>query len=73
MELCSMLYGSLDGRGFGGEWIHVYAQLSPFTVYLKLSQHCQTGYTTVQNEKFKKKFESLLRSKVLKYFSNISI
>ena len=26
--------------GFGGEWIHVYVWLSPFTVYLKLSQHC---------------------------------
>ena len=23
MELCSMLCGSLDGRGVGGEWIHV--------------------------------------------------
>ena len=27
------------GRGFGGEWIHVYAWLSPFAVHLKLSQH----------------------------------
>ena len=25
---------------FGGEWIHVYAWLSPFIVHLKLSQHC---------------------------------
>ena len=25
---------------FGGEWIHVYLGLSPFTVRLKLSQHC---------------------------------
>ena len=24
---------------FGGEWIHVYAWLSPFTVHLKLLQH----------------------------------
>ena len=23
MELCSVLCGSLDGREFGGEWIHV--------------------------------------------------
>ena len=23
----------------GGEWIHIYVQLSPFAVYLKLSQH----------------------------------
>ena len=26
-------------EGFGGEWIHVYAWLSPFAVHLKLSQH----------------------------------
>ena len=25
---------------FGGEWIHVYVRLSPFTVHLKLLQHC---------------------------------
>ena len=25
------------GGGFGGEWIHVYVWLSPFTVHLKLS------------------------------------
>ena len=28
------------GVGFGGEWIHVYIWLSPFTIHLKLSQHC---------------------------------
>ena len=28
------------GREFGGERIHVYIRLSPFTVQLKLSQHC---------------------------------
>ena len=28
------------GKGFGGEWIHEYVRLSPFTVHLKLSQHC---------------------------------
>ena len=26
-ELCSMLCASLDGREFGGEWIHVWASL----------------------------------------------
>lgn len=40
MELCSMLCGSLDGKGLGGEWIHVYVWLSPFAVRLKLPQHC---------------------------------
>ena len=28
------------GQEFGGEWIHVYVWLSPFSVSLKLSQHC---------------------------------
>ena len=28
------------GKGLGGEWIHVYGWLSPFTVHLKLPQHC---------------------------------
>ena len=28
------------GAEFEGEWIHVYVCLSPFTVHLKLSQHC---------------------------------
>ena len=28
------------GGGFGGEWIHVHVWLSPFSVHLKLSQHC---------------------------------
>ena len=27
------------GGKFGGEWIHVYVWLSPFTDHLKLSQH----------------------------------
>ena len=39
-ELCSMLCGSQDGRGVGGEWTHVYVQLSPFAVHQKLSQRC---------------------------------
>ena len=32
-----MLYGSLDGRGVEGPWIHVYVWLSPFAVHLKLT------------------------------------
>ena len=28
------------GGEFGREWIHVYVWLGPFTVHLKLSQHC---------------------------------
>jgi len=37
MEFFSMLHDSLDGRGLGGEQIHVYVWLSPFSVHLKLT------------------------------------
>ena len=41
MELCSILCASLNaGGGLGGEWIHVYAWLSPFTVHWKLLRPC---------------------------------
>ena len=36
-EPCSMLCGSLDGRGFGGDWVCAYVWLSPFAVHLKLT------------------------------------
>ena len=40
-ELCSMLCGSLDGRGvWGRKGACVYEWLSPFAVHLKLSQCC---------------------------------
>ena len=42
-DLCSMLCGSLDGRGFGGEWIHGYVWLSAFTVHVILSQYCKSA------------------------------
>ena len=55
MEFCSILGGSLDGRGVWGECIHVYEWLSSFSVHQKLSQHCLlTGYTPIQNKNFKK-------------------
>ena len=37
MEFFSMLHDSLDGRGLGGERIHVDVWLSPFSVHLKLT------------------------------------
>ena len=40
MELYSMPCGSLDGRGFGGEWMHVYVWLSRFAIHLKQPQNC---------------------------------
>ena len=40
------------GGEFWGEWIHVRVWLGPFTVHLKLSQHCLlTDCTPVQNKK----------------------
>ena len=43
---------------FGGQWIHVYVWLSPFTFHLKISQHCLLiGYTPTQ--KVKKKYPGL--------------
>ena len=34
------LNGPILGGEFGGEWMHVYVWASPFSVHLKLSQHC---------------------------------
>ena len=52
IELCSMLYGHLDGKGVWGEWIHEQVWLGPFSVHLKLSQHCLLiGYTPIQNRR----------------------
>ena len=43
------------GGEFERGWIHVYVMLSPFTVRLKLSQHCLLiGYIPIQNKKLKK-------------------
>ena len=48
---CSMLCGSLDGRGVGGEFrgerIHVYVWLSRSAVHLKLSQPLLSDYTPI--------------------------
>ena len=38
------------GGEFGGEWIHAYIWLSPFTVHLKLSQYC---LSTIPQQKIK--------------------
>ena len=35
----SYVEGWMKGKS-GGEWINVYIWWSPFTVHLKLSQHC---------------------------------
>ena len=44
------------GGAFGGEWIHVYVWLSPFTVHLKLPLYqLLIGYTPIQNKKLDQK------------------
>ena len=37
------------GGEFGGEWIHVYAWLSPFAIYLKTLTVLLIIYTPIQN------------------------
>ena len=40
-------------EAIGGEWIHVYVWVSPFTVHLKLLQYyLLISYTPIQNTKF---------------------
>ena len=57
MELCSMLCGSLDGRGVWGR-IHVYVWMDHFAVRLKLSQYCQSAIPQYKMKiKKKKTFE----------------
>ena len=56
-ELCSVLYGSLDGRGVSGRWIHMCVRLSPFAVHLKLSQHCWSAIGQYKIKSFFKKYE----------------
>jgi len=38
------------GQEFGGEWLHVYAWLNPFSVQLKLITALLIGYTPTQNK-----------------------
>ena len=50
----SMLCASLDGKAFGGEWIHVHVGLSPFAVHLELSQRSLLiSHTPILNKKLK--------------------
>ena len=60
------------GEGFGGEWIHVYVQLSPFAVRLKTITILSIGYIPIKNKKFKSKknfFKSWLAPDNLKSLS----
>ena len=52
------------GGAFGGEWIHVYVRLSPFAVYMQLSQQCPWLCPTQSKKLFKKKREKAMNSTV---------
>ena len=55
-EVCLMLCGSLNGRGVWGRMDTLHVWLSPFTVHLKLPQHCLLiSYTPIQNKKSERK------------------
>ena len=64
---------SLTEKGiFGGEWIDIYVWLNPFTLHLKVSQHCLlTGYTPTQNKKLKIKSKSKTKHYLLSLWSLI--
>ena len=57
------------GGEFGGQWIHVYVGLSPFSVHLKQSQHL-SSYTPIQ--KFKRNKDVKFYSKLLMISPNIA-
>ena len=49
-ENSSQCYGAAwMGGEFGGEWIHIYVWLSPFSVHLRLSQHCSLAILQAEN------------------------
>ena len=52
------------GGEFGGEWIHVYVWLSPFSFHLKLSQPCQSALLQykIALKKNKKDLKSMTHS-----------
>ena len=53
------------GVKFGGEWVHVYVWLHPFTVHMKLSQHCWLAISQY-NIKSSKEEKELPVKKLLK-------
>ena len=52
MELCSVLCGRLGGGQFGEECILVYVRLSPFTIHLTLSEHCELAISQYKIKSF---------------------
>ena len=54
-EICLCYVAAWVGGEFGGEWIYVNVQLNPFTIHLKLSQHCSSAISQYKINIQKKK------------------
>ena len=50
------------GGEFGGERIHIYVWLNPFTIHLKLSQHCSSVILQCKIKHVKRKKEKKWRA-----------
>ena len=53
-ERCSVLCGSLDGRGFGGEWTHGYCMAESLWCPPETITTLLIGWTPIQNKKLNK-------------------
>ena len=49
-----MICGSLDGRGFGREWMHVYIWLSPLCCSIETITTFLINSTPIQNKEFQR-------------------
>ena len=49
-----MICGSLDGRGFGREWMHVYIWLSPLSCSIETITTFLINSTPIQNKEFQR-------------------
>ena len=57
------------GGEFGEEWIHVYVWLSPFTVHLKLSQHCSSAILIMDCSSPGSSVHGIFQARVLEWVS----
>ena len=55
MDLCSMLCGGLNVRGFGGEWVHVHVWLRLFIVHLNYHNFVGQLYPNIKEVSSKNK------------------
>ena len=60
MKLCSILCGSLDGRGVWGRIVTCLCMAEPLHSLPETITTLLIGYTPIQNKKFKKLFNNEL-------------